>query len=71
MDELEDDFIAFSSSALGGAPNPNRKSVARRRRERMVTFNQGYEIKWWLDPDAGMLTSETLQALKEFYEQDK
>jgi hypothetical protein len=52
-------------------PNPDRKSDARRRQERIKVLGAPAQERWWLEPESGMLTKETIEALQHYKSETK
>jgi hypothetical protein len=44
--------------------NPDRKSNARKRQERVKLLAYHEADRWWLEEEAGMLTKDTLKRLQ-------
>ena len=60
-----EDGASVFEQATGHSPNPDRKSNARKRRERMKVIATVEQDKWWLDVDSGMLRPEVIQRVLE------
>lgn len=56
-----EDGASVFEQATGHSPNPDRKSNARKRRERMKVIATVEQDKWWLDVESGMLRPEIIQ----------
>ena len=56
-----EDGASVFEQATGHSPNPDRKSNARKRRERMKVIATVEQDKWWLDVESGMLRPEVIQ----------
>ncbi len=55
-----EDGASVFEQATGHSPNPDRKSNARKRRERMKVIATVEQDKWWLDVESGMLRPEVI-----------
>ena len=60
-----EDGASVFEQATGHSPNPDRKSNARKRRERMKVIATVEQDKWWLDVESGMLRPEVIQRVLE------
>ena len=60
-----EDGASVFEQATGHSPNPDRKSNARKRRERMKVIATVEQDKWWLDIESGMLRPEVIQRVLE------
>ena len=60
-----EDGASVFEQATGHSPNPDRKSNARKRRERMKVIATVEQDKWWLDGESGMLRLEVIQRVLE------
>ena len=60
-----EDGASVFEQATGHSPNPDRKSNARKRRERMKVIATVEQDKWWLDVKSGMLRPEVIQRVLE------
>lgn len=52
-------------------PNPDRKSDARRRQERIKVLGSPTQERWWLELESGMLTKETIESLQNYKSETK
>ena len=60
-----EDGASVFEQATGHSPNPDRKSNARKRRERMKVIATVEQDKWWLDVESEMLRPEVIQRVLE------
>ena len=66
MKKVRDDIGCPFEATQGSVPNPDRKSIAAKRAARMVVIQNESQDRWWLDSENGMLSEDTLKALREY-----